>query len=189
MALIYVTGISGAGKSTIAEELKKRGYEAYDADSEGFNAFYDRETGEKIETSKNDNPHSPEWGKKYIWKTSRKKVEELVAKAKKETIFLCGSSSNEKEIWDLLTKVICLVLDEKTLRHRIATRTSNDFGKADHELVDILEWNKASEENYRKVGASIVDTTQPLNVIVDEILKISVSNKPQPIQSGKIDSV
>jgi dephospho-CoA kinase len=36
MALIFITGISGAGKSTIAKELSRRGYEVYDTDEDGL---------------------------------------------------------------------------------------------------------------------------------------------------------
>jgi hypothetical protein len=32
--LVYVTGISGAGKSAVCHELKRRGYEAHDTDEE-----------------------------------------------------------------------------------------------------------------------------------------------------------
>ena len=32
MTLIYITGVAGVGKTTVLNELKRRGYEAYDAD-------------------------------------------------------------------------------------------------------------------------------------------------------------
>jgi dephospho-CoA kinase len=35
MPLIYITGPTGSGKSTICSELKAEGYETYDIDSEG----------------------------------------------------------------------------------------------------------------------------------------------------------
>jgi dephospho-CoA kinase len=34
MALIYVIGASGAGKSTVRTELQRRGYMAYDTDED-----------------------------------------------------------------------------------------------------------------------------------------------------------
>jgi adenylate kinase family enzyme len=33
---VLLTGMSGAGKSTLVCELRRRGYEAYDADDDGF---------------------------------------------------------------------------------------------------------------------------------------------------------
>jgi dephospho-CoA kinase len=35
MSLIYVTGNSGAGKSVVAHELQRRGYEAHEVDRDG----------------------------------------------------------------------------------------------------------------------------------------------------------
>ncbi|WP_173083207.1 hypothetical protein [Phytohabitans rumicis] len=36
--------------------------------------------------------------------------------------FLCGSVENEADVRDLFDLVVCLVIDEDTLRHRLATR-------------------------------------------------------------------
>jgi adenylate kinase family enzyme len=33
---VLLTGMSGAGKSTLVRELRRRGFEAYDADDDGF---------------------------------------------------------------------------------------------------------------------------------------------------------
>lgn len=175
MSLIYVTGISGSGKTTVAKQLSKRGYEAYDADGDGFNSWHNKIAGKRIETPENVDLHTPEWYKKHTWKTSRKKIKELAGRGKNKLIFLCGVSSNENELWDLFSKVICLVIDEKTLRHRIATRTSNEFGKAPHELKDVLHWHKSNQEAYRNSGIIIIDATQSVDRVVDEILKITAS--------------
>ena len=36
MALNYITGPTGSGKSTICSELQRMGYTAYDTDNDGF---------------------------------------------------------------------------------------------------------------------------------------------------------
>jgi adenylate kinase family enzyme len=33
---VLLTGMSGSGKSTLVQELRRRGYAAYDADDDGF---------------------------------------------------------------------------------------------------------------------------------------------------------
>lgn len=175
MPLIYITGISGTGKTAVAAALKARGYEAYDADGEGFNSWYDRKTNKKVKVPKGADPHTREWQEKNIWNMSREKVEELAAKAKNKTIFFCGVTANEREMWDLFSKVICLTADEKTLRHRLATRTSNDYGKAPHELAEIIEWHQPHQETHRKSNSILIDSTKPLNEIVEEILKLTSS--------------
>lgn len=175
MALIYITGISGTGKTAVAAALKAHGHEAYDADGEGFNSWYDRKTNKKVKVPEGVNPHTREWQEKNIWNMSREKMEELAAKAKNKTIFFCGVTANEREMWDLFSKVICLTADEKTLRHRLATRMSNDYGKAPHELEDILRWHKPNQEAHRQSGAIIIDTIKPLDEVVEEILILASS--------------
>ncbi len=170
MPLIYITGLSGSGKSTISEELKKRGFESHDADSENFNAWYEIKTGKPIKDDKLIET-SEEWYKNYQWQTSRAMVEKLAKNAKNKIIFLCGASYNENSCWDLFDKVICLIINESTLRKRILTRTTNTFGKKKHEFDSILEWYKNYPGDYIKMGARIVDANRPLNVVIDEIIK------------------
>jgi thymidylate kinase len=171
MALIYITGISGSGKSEILKELKARGYKAYGTDEDGVSAFYDNETNELLEnppTKAND--RTPEWRARYTWKMSRQRVEELAREAQNKNVFLCGVAANENEVWDLFSKTLALVIDEETLRHRIATRTSNNFGQVPHELESILEWQESANDNYRKFGVTMIDATQSVDKVVDNVL-------------------
>jgi ribosomal protein S18 acetylase RimI-like enzyme len=173
MALIYITGISGSGKTTISKELQLRGYEAHNADGEGFNTWFENRTGKIAKGYDEDIVGTEEWDKNYTWKTIRKKVEELSQKAKDKTVYLCGVSGNENEVWDLFSKVIILVIDEKTLRHRIATRTTSIFGKQPHQLEAILGWHKTYPGDYPKRGAVVVDATKSLENVVDNIIEIT----------------
>lgn len=173
MPFIFVTGISGVGKSSVERELKRRGYEAYDSDEGGLTSWLDKETGKPgtFPSKLEDRTHT--WLAKHTWELSRKKTEEMAEKAKDKLIFLCGSPSNNLEVWDLFDKVICLVTDDETLKHRIATRTENEYGKAPDELEGILEWNKTHESRYRGYGAIIVDAKPPLSKVVDSVLAIA----------------
>lgn len=177
MSLIYITGISGSGKSTVCKELKRRGYEAHDADSEGFNGWCNKETGKAAERYDKDKVDAKEWYKKNSWNTSRAKVERLTKSAGNKLVFLCGVSANEETVWDLFTKVICLSVDKATLRNRITTRTTNEFGKEPYEFEIVLEWYKTYSGDYLKKGALLVDANRPLNQVVDEILKIVFDEK------------
>lgn len=173
MPLIYITGVSGSGKSAVAEELKKRGYEAIDADNEGYNQWHNNETNEIVPSPGDAIVRSLEWFTKFDWVTSIEKVTKLAKRAQYKTIFFCSTAGHEKELWKLYDKVVCLEVDENTLRQRIATRTSNNFGKEPHELEEILKWHKTSSADYRKLGATIVDANHPLDQVVDDILKIA----------------
>jgi hypothetical protein len=88
-------------------------------------------------------------------------------------VFLCGSAGNEPDLWPLFSASIYLEIDEQTLRDRLLTRTTNDFGKAGHELDTILAWNRIASDVYRESGSAFVDSTRPLAEVVDEVLRIA----------------
>jgi len=173
MPLVFVTGIAGSGKSTVCEELKARGHEAYDSDRGGFSDWFDKETGEKLDRNVTPVSKAPEFQARYQWKILSARVEELVPAATDRFVFVCGSGSNQNEIRGLFNKVIALVVDEETLRQRIIHRTTNNFGKTESEFNEILAWHKTTAATYKEFGYTIIDSTQPLAQVVDQVLSIA----------------
>lgn len=76
---------------------------------------------------------------RFAWRISRAEVEALAARTQDKTTFLCGSAENEVDVWDLFDLVVCVVVDNETLRDRLLTRTTNTFGKHPEELAAALE--------------------------------------------------
>ena len=175
MSLIYITGISGSGKSTLARSLKKLGYEAIDADNEGYNQWVDRKTGKPATPTSNEEVRHPQWLSRHGWSTNLEEIQELARRAEKKTIFFLSTTENEREYWNLSSKVFCLVIDEQTLRHRIATRDGNIYGKQKHELDAILKWHPGSEAHYRRCGAQIIDAMRPFEKVLEEIIQTTSS--------------
>lgn len=174
MPLIYITGISGAGKSSVCAELKHRSYTAYDTDHDGIAFFYHNDTGEPITGSVTPEDRTPEWRKKHTWKAKREDVEKLVEEAQDKLVFLCGVTNNDAdELWDLFAHVFALTLDEEALRHRIMNRPGGGFGKNPHEFSEVLRWQQTANEDYKKLGAILIDATKPVKEVVDEILSRS----------------
>ena len=79
------------------------------------------------------------------------------------------TSAEDKGLFD---RIICLDIDETTLRSRLASRVGNDFGQSEQELALILEVHKTVTEAYRAKGAAIFDATRPLGEVVDSILAV-----------------
>jgi len=172
MPLIYITGISGSGKSSVREELLKRGYETYGTDEDDLAHFYNNETSEPIQHHVTADERTPEWRSQHTWKVQRAAVEKLHEKARLKPIFLCGVVANDAdELWDLFDIIFALTVDEETLRHRIVTRKNNDHGKNAHEFANLLEWQKTAAEDYKKLGASLIDASRPLQEVVGEIIR------------------
>lgn len=189
MSLIYITGPSGAGKSTVRKELQKRGYEAHDTDEDGMSAWYNIETGEQVQRP--GPPVRPaDWYEHHAYRMSPERVKALAERAKDKVIFLCGIPSNDLELAEYYDKVICLVIDEETMRHRVANRDTNTFGKSPDELQLMLYWHGKMLERYEKHGAAMINAMKPISEVVDEILsrigQEHASAKPFQVAVGGI---
>ena len=174
MALIYITGIAGSGKSTVRQELLYRGYKVFGGAEDSIAAFYDNNSGKRVKRLVRAEERTPEWLSKHSWKIPRPIVMKLHLLAKDEPIYICAYTANDKsELWDLFDKIFALTIDKETLKYRIATRTNNDVGKTPNELNDILNQQKTAKKEYQKLGAIIIDAKRPVKKVVDEILEKS----------------
>jgi shikimate kinase len=169
MPLVYVTGMSGVGKSAVGQELRRRGLDAHDTDEDGNAAWVDVATGTVESTWRSDDAA---WLATHEWRLAPDRVAALAQRAADRLVVLCGAAANDAELWGHFQAVIYLEVDERTLRHRLATRTSNDFGKAPHELAAIIGWHRTHADAHRRTGAVVVDATRPLALVVDDVVAI-----------------
>lgn len=96
--LVFVTGISTSGKSTIARELVARGYEAYDLEHDGISAWFHKEKGARDAEFGQVPERTKEWMDAHEWRISMEWVHEIAKKARHTTILLCGGGANEKDV-------------------------------------------------------------------------------------------
>ncbi len=172
MSLIFVTGISGAGKTTVREELSRRGLRAYDTDEDEIAQWRNKITGEITPLVAADD-RTPAFIAANDWIAHPERVRDLAWEGEQTTVFLCGSVGNDDEVWSFFTKVFVLSIDEDTMRRRLATRTSHDFGTKPHELEILLAWRRMIEDHYAGLGARIVDATRSPASVADEILRLA----------------
>lgn len=184
MSLVFITGIPGAGKSAVSQELKSRGCRTYGTDEDQLAGWYDKDTQQPVSMPSRKVWATPEWRERHNWHIDRAKVETLAAEAHADTIFICGTAANEAEVWDLFSKVVYLLIDEATLRYRLSNRTDNPFGKELRELEAILGWLRNAEADYTRFGAKIIDASRPLKQVVDEILSLVYDGNIPPGLKG-----
>ncbi len=168
MPLVWVTGNSGTGKSTVCGMLRARGHVAFDADDDGFSRWMDRDNGEVVTDPPDPVPEG--WLDRHAWVIVRERVEALAEESRSRVAFLCGSVENEADVRDLFDLIVCLVIDDDTLRHRLATRTTNTFGRHPEELAAALMWNPRLQPIYERRGATIVDASEPLAEVVERVI-------------------
>jgi broad-specificity NMP kinase len=169
--LIFVTGISGAGKSTVREELSRRGFAAYDTDEDEIAHWTDKVTG-KVTRLADAIDRTPEFLARHDWNADPERVSRLAAESGANTVFLCGSVGNDDEVMPYFKNVFLLSIDEATMRRRLLERTTHDFGTKPHELDLLLAWRSMIEDQYLGFGAIVVDATRPPALVVDEILRL-----------------
>ncbi|MDX2602616.1 hypothetical protein PV379_30935 [Streptomyces caniscabiei] len=168
VTVVWVTGNSGTGKSTVCGVLRERGYVALDADEDGFSRWIDRVEGDIVTEPPYPVPEG--WLDRYGWMIVRERVEALVEESRSGVAFLCGSAENEDDVLDLFDVVVGLVINEDTLRHRLATRTTNPFGQHPEELAAALKWNPRMRAIFESRGATIIDASEPLPEVVDRVI-------------------
>ena len=150
-----IDGRSGTGKTTVCDELKRRGYHAIHGDRE---------------LRASDEDRAPEHHLPPRWDVL--KVEALIADQDNAVTFLCGGCRNSSDFIDLLDGVFVLEVDDlATVMRRIDGRV----------LVDPSDWGRRQEErdiitrlHQTKEGLAegwTVDATAPLRCVVDEILR------------------
>jgi dephospho-CoA kinase len=171
VSLIYISGVSATGKSTLLNALSLRGFKTYDTDNCGLASWYSKRTGKLTQRPAKAADRTDEWYANHSWRLSKERVEAVAKEATNSTVFMCGSTLSDIEVWDMFAKVICLTIDESTLRRRLLNRTSNDWGKAPAEFNHVLRWREPWEKRNRELGADMIDATQPINDVVAAILE------------------
>jgi len=166
MPAYLITGVPGTGKSTIAKELTKRGFNAYDTDMVGLAELRDRKTDRLMELS----PDEPIDLNRYAWNWDKEKLRRILNG--NGPVFLCGEASNQEEFYESFDHIFVLSIDEVILKYRLATRNveGHEYGKHPEELRHVLNVYKEFKQRLVSKGAAPVDSTKPVNKILKEII-------------------
>ena len=151
-----VEGVSGTGKTTVCNELIRRGFHAIHGDRE-LAYQGDPETGKPLDGLTYEH---------HIWDVE--KVRALVADKSHSVTFFCGGSRNFNRFIDLFDKVFVLDVDLETLNQRLFLRPDDEWGGRAIER-EIIEKLHATKEDIPK-NATIIDATESISHVVDVIL-------------------
>lgn len=157
-----IEGVSGTGKTSVCDELLRRGYPAIHGDRE---LAYQGDPATGIAVTGSVHAH-------HLWRVDAVKA---LADNKNQTVtFFCGGSRNHQDFIDLFDDVFVLEVDLATLRRRLADRPDDEFGgmPAERELIERLHRSKDSTPD----GIAI-DAAGPLVAVVDRILQLTALHR------------
>jgi adenylate kinase family enzyme len=175
-----VTGVATSGKTTIARELQKRGYSAFDTEPiKGLHVWIEKATGKSLPPDL-EITSAADWVDRYDPSWDEKRLRQLLDTPRSEPTFFCGSAANQEGLYGLFDKVFLLAIDDQTLIRRLQNADrENEFGRRPGELEVILGWYKAFQDRTKASGAIIIDATQPLDKVINEILtKAGITYEP-----------
>jgi dephospho-CoA kinase len=149
MGAIFVTGMSGAGKSTVLRELARLGFETVDTDYGPWCRVAD---GARV------------------W--DEPKMSSLLAMQRAGVLYVSGTVSNQGQFYDRFDAVVLLSAPHHILFQRLQTRTTNDYGKREAEREEIGHHIRTVEPLLRKSSTHEVDTTSPVSAVVARLIQI-----------------
>ncbi|HEY3407373.1 MAG TPA: AAA family ATPase [Propionicimonas sp.] len=157
-----IDGVSGTGKTSVCRELRRRGYQAINGDTD-LAYQGDPETGLPVDGRTHEH---------HIWDVE--KVKTLIAGRETATTFYCGGSRNFSRFIDLFDGVFVLEVDLDTLTARLDGRPEGEWGSGAAERHLILRLHRTREDLPRGVS---VDATVPVAQVVDEILLLTAPGR------------
>ena len=153
---VLITGMSGTGKSTLVQELRRRGCAAHDADDDGFS--------------------EPRAGGRWGWRADA--VVSLLAQAQDgDVLFIAGCSEEQAEMpFDLR---VVLTAPEDEIVRRLRTRTSNPYGRTPAQRRQVLADLATVEPLLRGSADLVLSTTAPVADVADRLLAhVSRNRRP-----------
>jgi dephospho-CoA kinase len=167
MKRILVTGMSGTGKSSVIGALAARGYWAIDADSDEYSEWAESDSDAGVGAA------TVEPGRDWIWREDR--VQALLSREDADLLFLGGCADNMGAFLPRFDRVVLLSAPAEVIITRLATRTTNAYGKRPEEVARALSLIETVEPLLRRVAGHEIDTRAPLDDVVATVLRIAAS--------------
>ena len=153
-----IEGLSGTGKTSVCDELQRRGHQAVHGDRE-LAYVGDPETGE---------PRDVPAHERHVWRVDT--VRALIADQAHPATFFCGGSRNHPTFIDLFDGVFVLEVDLATLNRRLDERPDDEWGHGKPvDRARILRWHETKKGVPQ--NAIRIDATASIAHVVDDILR------------------
>jgi shikimate kinase len=145
VARVLITGMSGVGKSSLLQELARRGYRTVDTD---YGDFHETVDGERL------------------WREDR--IAALLAEG--GPLFVQGTTRNQVVFYPLFDHIVLLSAPSEVLVERLRTRTTNPYGKDPAQIAETLDYLETVEPLLREAATLEVVTTVPVGQVADIVV-------------------
>lgn len=143
--------MSGTGKSTALDELRKLGFETVDTDVGGWTEWSDQEAG-------------------YVWREDG--IGELLARGRDAPLYVSGTVSNQGRFYQQFDAVVLLSAPAEILLGRLSGRGTNEYSKSREERDLVLEHLATVEPLLRATCTHEIDASRPVEEVVAELARI-----------------
>ena len=145
---VLVTGMSGAGKSTVLDELRCRGFYAVDTDYDGW----------VLEDGNWDEP----------------RMARLLADH--QDLVVSGTVENQVRFYGRFEHIVLLSAPLDVLLQRVTERTNNPYGKSPAERDEIAHYVETVEPLLRRGATVELDGRLPVTELADAIHRLISPN-------------
>lgn len=165
MARYLVTGRAGSGKTAVTQELKRRGFVAFDSDDvPELSTWWDTATNKPVIIR--DNSYVDLSRYRWVWDDSV--LQNLLEQH--TDIFLCGGAHNDLEFTNRFDASFVLDVHPSEQIKRLQMRSNNDYGRDPAMHGKILANQRNHLAAALKLNAHRIDANQPIENVVDDIL-------------------
>lgn len=141
MARVLVTGMSGVGKTTVLEELRRRGHVTVDTDYDGWVLADGR------------------WDEPRMDRLLHEHADVVVS----------GTVENQGRFYDRFEQVVFLSAPVDVLIERVSRRTNNPYGRTAEQQAEIAEYVETVEPLLRQGATVELDGRKPVDELADLI--------------------
>jgi len=144
MVRVLVTGMSGVGKTTLLDELRRRGYLTVDTDYDGWE-LPDR-----------------------TWDEAR--IDRLLAR--NPDVIVSGTVENQRHFYDRFEHVVLLSAPLDILLERVSRRPNNPYGKTPEQRAEIAYYMQTVEPLLQRGATRQLDARRPISELADAIERL-----------------